>query len=159
MLILVTSPAGTNSEPARKVGTDLVRDLQGSALVYNVTSPWTAPPQAAANLVSTDGKSGLVVVNIRGGENDAQKNAQTLSDEFVHDRDGVTVRAGGSAIEYAQINKQNQDDLLLMEAYSAPAELPGAGLGVRRPAGGGVADDTRRAGGRGFDVGVAARDV
>ncbi len=120
MLILVTSPAGTNSEPARKVGTDLVRDLQGSALVYNVTSPWTAPPQAAANLVSTDGKSGLVVVNIRGGENDAQKNAQTLSDEFVHDRDGVTVRAGGSAMEYAQINKQNQDDLLLMEVIALP---------------------------------------
>ncbi len=95
-------------------------DLQGSALVYNVTSPWTAPPQAAANLVSTDGKSGLVVVNIRGGENDAQKNAQTLSDEFVHDRDGVTVRAGGSAMEYAQINKQNQDDLLLMEVIALP---------------------------------------
>ena len=120
MLILVTSPAGTNSDQARKVGTDLVSDLQGSALVYNVSSPWTAPPQAAANLVSTDGKSGLVVVNIRGGENNAQKNAQTLSDEFVHDRDGVTVRAGGSAMEYAQINKQNQDDLLLMEVIALP---------------------------------------
>src|SRR5271157_318666 len=120
MLILVTSPAGTNSEPARKVGTDLVRDLQGSALVYNVTSPWTAPPQAAADLVSTDGKSGLVVVNIKGGENYAQKNAQTLSDQFIHDRDSVTVRAGGPAMQYAQINKQNQDDLLLMEMIALP---------------------------------------
>jgi putative drug exporter of the RND superfamily len=120
MLILVTSPAGTNSDQARKVGIDLVGDLQRSPLVYNVSSPWTVPPQAAANLVSTDGKSGLVVVNIKGGENDAQKNAQTLSDEFVHDRDGVTVRAGGSAMEYAQINKQNQDDLLLMEVIALP---------------------------------------
>jgi len=120
MLILVTSPAGTNSEQARKAGTDLVRDLQASPLVYNVTSPWTAPPQAAADLVSTDGKSGLVVVNIKGGENNAQKNAQTLSDDFVHDRDGVTVRAGGPAMQYAQINKQNQDDLLLMELIAVP---------------------------------------
>jgi putative drug exporter of the RND superfamily len=120
MLVMVTSSAGTNSEQARKVATDLVGDLQGSPLVYNVTSAWTAPPQAAADLVSTDGKSGLIVVNLKGGENNAQKNAQTLADEFVHDRDGVAVRAGGPAMQYAEINKQNQDDLLLMEAIAVP---------------------------------------
>jgi RND superfamily putative drug exporter len=120
LLILVTAPGGTNSEQARQVGTDLVDQLQRSPLVYNVSSAWTAPPQAAADLVSTDGKSGLIVVNLKGGENDAQKNAQTLSDRFVHDRDGVTVRAGGSAMQYAQINKQNQEDLLLMEIIAIP---------------------------------------
>jgi len=120
MLILVTAPDGTNSEQARRVGTDLVDQLQRSPLVYNVSSAWTAPPQAAADLVSTDGKSGLIVINLKGGENDAQKNAQTLSDDFVHDRDGVTVRAGGAAMQYAQINKQNQEDLLLMEMIAIP---------------------------------------
>jgi putative drug exporter of the RND superfamily len=120
LLVLVTAPGGTNSEQARKVGTDLVADLQGSSLVYNVTSAWTAPPQAAADLVSTDGKSGLIVVNLKGGENYAQNNAQTLADEFVHDRDGVTVRVGGPAMQYAQMNKQNQDDLLVMEMIALP---------------------------------------
>jgi RND superfamily putative drug exporter len=120
MLILVTAPAGANSEPARQVGTDLVDELQRSPLVYNVSSPWTAPPQAAADLLSKDSKSGLIVVNLKGGENDAQKNAKTLSDRFVHDHDGVTVRAGGSAMEYAQINTQNQEDLLLMEIIAIP---------------------------------------
>ncbi|HSS23146.1 MAG TPA: MMPL family transporter [Mycobacterium sp.] len=120
MLILVTAPAGANSEQARKVGTDLVSQLRGSSLVYNVSSAWTAPPQAAADMVSTDGKSGLIVVNLKGGENYAQKNAQTLSDQFVHDRDGVTVRAGGAAMQYAQINTQNQDDLLVMEMIALP---------------------------------------
>jgi putative drug exporter of the RND superfamily len=119
MLILVTAPAGANSEEARKVGIDLVNQLQGSSLVYNVSSAWTAP-QATADLVSKDGKSGLIIVNLKGGENNAQKNAQTLSDEFVHDRDGVTVRAGGPAMQYAQINKQNQDDLLVMEVIAIP---------------------------------------
>jgi putative drug exporter of the RND superfamily len=119
MLILVTAPAGTNSEQARKVGADLVGQLQRSPLVLNVSSVWTAPPQAA-DLVSTDGKSGLIVVNLKGGENFVQKNAQTLSDQLVHDRDGVTVRAGGPAMQYAQINKQNQDDLLLMEIIALP---------------------------------------
>jgi RND superfamily putative drug exporter len=120
MLIVVTSPAGVHSEQAHKVAADLVGDLQGSPLVYNVTSPWTAPPQAATGLTSTDGKSGLIVVNLKGGENYVQKNAQTLSDEFVYDRDGVTVRAGGAAMEYAQINKQNQDDLVVMEMIAIP---------------------------------------
>ncbi len=120
MLILVTAPAGANSDQARKVATDLVGDLQHSPLVYNASSAWTASPQAAKNLVSADGKSGLIVVNLKGGENDAQKNAQTLADEYVHDRDGVAVRAGGPATEYAQMNTQNQDDLLVMEVIAIP---------------------------------------
>jgi putative drug exporter of the RND superfamily len=120
MLILVTAPAGANSEQARSVGTDLVNQLRGSSLVYNVSSPWTAPPQAVADLISRDGKSGLIVVNLKGGENYAQSNAQTLADQVVHDRDGVTVRAGGTAMQYAQINKQNQDDLLVMEMIALP---------------------------------------
>jgi putative drug exporter of the RND superfamily len=120
MLLLVTAPGGTNSEPARTVGTDLVEQLQRSPLVYNASSPWTVPPEAAADLISKDGKAGLIVINLKGGENFAQKNAQTLSDQFVHDRDGVTVRAGGPAMQYAQINKQNQEDLVLMEMIAIP---------------------------------------
>jgi putative drug exporter of the RND superfamily len=120
MLILVTAPDGTNSELARRVGGDLAEQLQRSPLVYNVTSPWTVPPGAATDLVSKDGKTGLIVTNLKGGENYAQKNAQTLSDQFVHDRAGVTVLAGGPAMQYAQINKQNQEDLLLMEMIAIP---------------------------------------
>ncbi|HZC51057.1 MAG TPA: MMPL family transporter, partial [Mycobacterium sp.] len=121
MLILVTAPAGADSEQARRVGAQLVDQLQRSPLVYNVASPWTGTPAGAgADLVSRDGKSGLVVINLKGGETGAQKNAQTLSDEFVHDRDGVTVRAGGSAVQYAEINKQNQDDLVVMEVIAIP---------------------------------------
>ncbi|MDC8983433.1 MMPL family transporter [Mycobacterium marinum] len=123
MLILVTAPGGVGTERSRAVGTDIVAELNHSPLVFNVSSPWTGPsadPKSAPDLVSKDGKSGLIVVNIKGGESNAQKNAQTLADEIVHDRDGVTVRAGGSAMEYAQINKQNQDDLLVMELIAIP---------------------------------------
>jgi RND superfamily putative drug exporter len=124
MLILVTSPGGVNSEPSRNVGTDLAESLKKSPLVYNVSSPWTgyagAPGAPATDLISKDGRSGLIVINIKGGENNAQTNAQTLSDQFVHDRGGVTVMAGGPAMQYAQINRQNQDDLLLMEMIAGP---------------------------------------
>jgi uncharacterized membrane protein YdfJ with MMPL/SSD domain len=120
MLIVVTAPAGVRSDQAHQVGTDIVERLTRSPLVFNVSSAWTSPPQIAADLVSKDGKSGLIVANLKGGENNAQKYAKTLAGDLVHDRDGVTVRAGGVAMVYAQINHQNERDLLLMESIAIP---------------------------------------
>lgn len=68
MLIVVTAAAGADSPPAREVGTDIVEVLRRSPLVYNVTSPWTVPPTAAADLLSTDGKSGLIVVTSKAAK-------------------------------------------------------------------------------------------
>ena len=85
-----------------------------------VTSAWTAPPSAAPALISKDGKTGLIVAGITGGESDAQKHAKTLTDQLVHDRDGVTVRAGGEAMIYVQINGQSEKDLLMMESIAIP---------------------------------------
>ena len=52
--------------------------------------------------MSKDGNSGLIVAAISGGENDAQKYADALSNQLAHDRDGVTVRSGGTAMIIAQ---------------------------------------------------------
>jgi uncharacterized membrane protein YdfJ with MMPL/SSD domain len=120
MLIVVTAPAGARSPQARQTATEIVDQLTGSPSVFNVSSAWTSPPQAAAGLVSKDGKSGLIVANLKGGENNAQKYAKTLAAQVVHDRDGVTVRAGGVATVYDQINQQNERDLLLMESLAIP---------------------------------------
>ena len=46
---------------------------------------------------SEDGKTGLIVAGITGGETAAQKYAEELTEALVYDRDGVTVRAGGVA--------------------------------------------------------------
>ena len=86
----------------------------------SVTSAWTAPPSAAPALISKDGKTGLIVAGITGGESDAQKHAKELTDRLVHDRDGVTVRAGGVAMTYVQINAQSEKDLLMMESIAIP---------------------------------------
>ncbi|ORV10376.1 MMPL family transporter [Mycobacterium celatum] len=120
MMIVITAPAGARSDQARRVGTDIVDQLKRSPWVLNVSSAWTSPPQAAARLISKDNKSGLIVANLKGGENDAQKYAKTLSAQLVHDRDGVTVRAGGMAVAYAEVNQQNERDLLMMEAIAIP---------------------------------------
>jgi uncharacterized membrane protein YdfJ with MMPL/SSD domain len=120
LLVTVTAPDGVKASNATAVATDIVEHLKQSPHVANVTSPWNVPPKAAANLISEDGKTGLIVAGIRGGENDAPKYAKALSDDVVHDRDRVSVRSGGVAMVYAQINAQSERDLLLMEAIAIP---------------------------------------
>jgi RND superfamily putative drug exporter len=120
LLISVTSEDGAQSPAARSVGTDIAAKLQTSPDVAQVTSAWTAPPPAAPALISKDGRTGLIVAGITGGESDAQKHAKSLTDQLVHDRDGVTVRAGGEAMTYVQINGQTEKDLLLMESIAIP---------------------------------------
>ncbi len=87
-------------------------------------SPWTSPPSGAATLLSEDGRSGLIVAELAGGEDTAPRQAQELVDDInatvLPDHDGVTVLAGGSAMVFSQINSQTQRDVLVMEAIAVP---------------------------------------
>jgi len=123
LLISVTdnnTDGGAQGAAATAVGTDIVSQLKGSPYVAELTSAWTAPAPAAPALISKDGKTGLIVAGITGGESGAQKHAKTLTDQLVHDRGGVTVRAGGEAMTYVQVNGQSEKDLLTMEAIALP---------------------------------------
>ena len=124
LVFTVTTPDGVSSAGARAAGLDIVNEAKASPYVANVTSAWTSPPSAAADLVSRDGKSGLVIVGVTGGENNAQRYAQELADavrdSVLPGHPGVTVRPGGSAMVYSQINGQNEHDLLLMESIAVP---------------------------------------
>ena len=85
-----------------------------------MTSLWTAAPPERAALASSDGRSGLIVAGIAGEENKTQEYAKDLSDRLVHDRNGVTVRAGGDAMVNLEITEQSQRDLFLMESLAIP---------------------------------------
>ncbi|OBK73837.1 MMPL family transporter [Mycobacterium sp. 1274761.0] len=120
LVISVTSDGGARSAESRAVGMDIASQLQASPHIAEVTSAWSAPQNAAPALVSKDGKTGLIVASVTGGESDAQKYTKELTERLVHDRDGVTVRAGGEAMIYVQINGQSEKDLLLMESIAIP---------------------------------------
>jgi putative drug exporter of the RND superfamily len=120
MLITVSAPGGADSAEARMVAIDIVDRLRRSPNVLSVASAWTTTPWASAQLLTKDGKAGLIVADIKGGEDNAPTFAEQLADEVVHDRDGVTVRAGGVAIAYGQIIDQVQRDLLVMEGVAIP---------------------------------------
>ncbi|WP_304108943.1 MMPL family transporter [Mycolicibacterium bacteremicum] len=120
LLFTLSSPEGAMGPAATAAATEIADRLNGSPHVAQVTSAWTAPPGAATELLSKDRSAGLIIAGITGGENDAQKYAAELSDELAHDRPGVTVRSGGTAMVYAQINAQTERDLLRMEAIAIP---------------------------------------
>jgi putative drug exporter of the RND superfamily len=122
LIICVTSDAGARSPAATSVGSDLVNQLRQFAFVTDVDSAWTAPPPAIPALISKDGKTGLILAGISGGESGAQKNAQRLVG-LLHDRDGVTIKAGGEAMTYLQVNHQSERDLLLMECIAIPVSF------------------------------------
>lgn len=120
MVITVTADGGAQGSRARAVGTDIVARLQNTANVVQVRSAWTVPPAAAHSYISNDGRTGLIVAALSGGETKALTNAKRLAEELVYDRDGVTVRAGGDATVLWQVNAQTQKDLLLMETVALP---------------------------------------
>jgi putative drug exporter of the RND superfamily len=120
LLIIVSTPEGVDSAAARAAGNDIVDQLRSSPHVAQVTSPWTAPPPAAADLVSRDRTSGLIVAGITGNESMQQKYAKELSDQVAVDHNGVTVKSGGTAMVNVQITEQSQRDLLVMESLAIP---------------------------------------
>ena len=120
LLVTVSTPDGVDSPAARAAGTEIVDQLRRSPHVVDVASPWTTSPQAAADLVSKDRNTGLIAAGIKGSESDQQKYAEQLSTQVAHDRNGVTVRTGGAAMVNAQITKQSQRDLLVMESIAIP---------------------------------------
>ncbi|KWX23814.1 membrane protein [Mycolicibacterium wolinskyi] len=120
LLIIVSAPEGAMSPVAREVAVDIVDELERSPHAAQVTSAWTAPQPAVAELLSKDRSAGLIVAGITGGEKYAQNHAEELTEALVHDRDGVSVRAGGVAMVNTQITEQSQRDLLLMESIAIP---------------------------------------
>ena len=155
LVISVTSMRVPRARPPARSARISPRKLQESPHVAQVTSAWTAPPAAAPELLSKDGKTGLIVAGITGGESDAQKYAKELTDKLVHDRDGVTVRAGGVAMTYVQINGQSEKDLLMMEAIAIPLSFVVLVWVFGGSAGSGVATGRRRFRDPGIDGGAA----
>ena len=120
LVVVVSAPDGMRSPSAHAVATEIVDRLRKSPQVSSVTSAWTAPPAAAPDLISRDGTSGLILASIRGGENQAPKNAAALTREFPGDVEGVSVRAGGLAIAFDEMPKQVLRDALTMELVAVP---------------------------------------
>ncbi|MBU3060373.1 MMPL family transporter [Nocardia sp. NEAU-G5] len=119
-VLLVESGQGADSAAAQRVGTEIATKLTARSDVVGVRSYWTSPPAAKSALRSADGRSGLVLAYLTGGDDTAQKTAGTIAAQFDGTTSGVTVRAGGLASIYHDVNGQITKDLALAEGVAVP---------------------------------------
>ena len=126
LLFMVTVPDDIRGAAARAEGLDIVNQIKDAPNVVDVVSPWTSPP-GATDLFSEDGRSGLIVAGVSGGQKLAPGRARALADavaESVRRRHrDVTVLAGGSAMVFSQINSQTERDVLKMESIAVPVSF------------------------------------
>jgi RND superfamily putative drug exporter len=120
LVLVVTAPDTYDSPQARAVATEAIETLSRSGHVADIQSAWTSPGPAAAALVSNDKKSGLIVTGVVGPESRQQALTKELTDVLVGERQGVLVRAGGTAMVNLQVTEQSKRDLLMLEAIVVP---------------------------------------
>ncbi|RDI65888.1 RND superfamily putative drug exporter [Nocardia pseudobrasiliensis] len=119
-VLLVRSDQGVDSPDAKAAGADITQRLQSRSDVVGIRSYWTSPPNVKAALRSTDGKEGLIVAYLTGGDDVAQKSAGQIVDELDGHTPGVTVHAGGLAATYHEVNGQVTKDLAVAEGIAVP---------------------------------------
>ncbi len=119
----VSTTAGVDSPAARRVGLDLTRSVQDADYTSQVVSYWSAPGAQSDALRSENGHHALVVARVAGSDATAPKRAGDLAAELVGERDGVSVRGGGLAVAYQQINDQTKTDLAISETIAIPLTM------------------------------------
>ena len=126
LLFMVTAPDDVRGGTARAEGLDIVNQIKDAPYVVDVVSPWTSPP-GATDLFSADGRSGLIVAGVSGGQKAAPARARALADavaeSVLRTHPDVTVLSGGSAMVFSQINSQTERDVLRMESIAVPVSF------------------------------------
>ena len=121
MVITVTSDDGAQGPQATAVGTDLVRaaeefgECRAGAIRVDRAAGGGARVHQQGRQNGTDRRR-----HLRWRDRCPEQRQAPVRRAVVHDRDGVTVRAGGDATVYWQVNEQTQKDLLLMESLALP---------------------------------------
>jgi len=121
LVLELTDADGADTAAARARGTTLAATLQRTEHVNDVASYWTAPVQQAQALRSTDGRSALVVARVAGNDSVAPDRAHKIVKALdLSTRDGVSVRAGGQAVAFDEVNEHTKSDLAIAELIAVP---------------------------------------
>jgi putative drug exporter of the RND superfamily len=120
LILEVTAPDGARSPAAEAEGQRLVAAVSNAPNTSQVASYWTAARGQAGQLISTDGRSALVVARVAGDDSTAPKRVADISDPLVGTHDGVSVLGGGAGNAFAQVNDQTKKDLATAEMIAVP---------------------------------------
>ncbi|MFR9752701.1 MMPL family transporter [Nocardia sp. 004] len=121
--LLVSSDAGVDDPATAAKGVELTEALKARPDIEGVNSYWTAPSFMANSLRSSNGEYALVIAYLQGDENDMEQTAGELEKQLTGDFDGITVKQGGLASLYHDLNTQITRDLAIAEGIAVPLSL------------------------------------
>ena len=122
LVFLVTAKSGTVDEPAvASAANELTTNLAAEKQVARAISYWSLgnPPP----LRSEDGRQALVLVSLRGDDDQIMDATKELSPRYGRDSGPITVRVGGFAEVFREVNHQVEEDLLRAELIAFPITL------------------------------------
>ncbi|AUH40853.1 MMPL family transporter [Streptomyces sp. CMB-StM0423] len=120
VLLVDAERGGPDSPAAAERGRQLADGLRAEETVSHVVSYWDRDDAA---LKSRDGDQALVLAHVEGGDRHEGENAEALMAKYTGERDGVSVRAGGTAAVNSDMATQVAEDLALAEAVAIPVTL------------------------------------
>ncbi|WP_054816866.1 MMPL family transporter [Nocardia arizonensis] len=123
VVFLVESEAGADAPSTRAAGLAVVDALRARSDVRGVQSYWTAPPTLATALRGSDGKHALIAAYLVGDENEVQRISGEITEQLPAAGDGITVRQGGMAAIYHDVNAQTTRDLAIAESVAIPLSM------------------------------------
>jgi RND superfamily putative drug exporter len=120
IMVGTADDGAVDSAASAAAGRRLTADLAAEPGVTVQASYWTTPIPA---LRSTDGRSGLILAVIAGDQGTMVTRGGQLIDAYGGDRNGLTVRSGGPAGIYGDINAQVTTSLVRAESVAIPLTL------------------------------------
>ncbi len=123
VIIKLDGPIGIDmaADPAaRTVADDVIAQLEATGFVQQpILTIWNSP-QLAAELLSRNKQSTLILASIDGDDSTAPAMAKQLDTELTGIRHGIEIKVGGAALVYTQVNEQTSKDLFIAEAIAIP---------------------------------------
>ncbi|WP_446225294.1 MMPL family transporter [Nocardia sp. IBHARD005] len=120
-VLTVSAEDVPNSTAARDAADHVLAVLRSHPEVSGeVQSYWTARPDLKQAMLSKDRKHALILVNIEGDDAELPVRAAKLSEELQVESGPVTIKAGGLAATFSDINTQISKDLIIAEAIAIP---------------------------------------
>ncbi len=119
IVVLVTATHGTVDDPSSATaGLELTRLLAAQPHVTNVTSYWSLG--SVPSLRSADRSRAVVVGRIEGNQDQIIRSEPAVARAFTDPPPGVTVRLGGSAPTFHEVNQKVNDGLRTAELLALP---------------------------------------
>ncbi|MGW0327279.1 MMPL family transporter [Nocardia sp. NPDC003183] len=120
--VLTITAEGVADSAAARAAADRALAVLGAhpEIVSGVQSYWTARPDLKQAMLSKDRTHALILASIEGDDAELPVRAAQLSEELQVESGPVTVKAGGLAASFADINTQISKDLIIAEAIAIP---------------------------------------